>query len=179
MEEADQVLRQEDGVEKEEKEGKEGVEEKVEVGRNLTAGLSAEKKLDRKMDDHVVAISRIQELDDEVDQNMGKDSGAGSSQEIKVDEEEELGRALLSSYSGEEESLEGRGESSVLIPCETLTIIDFFNQYRMKLMERWRRLVAFNRNKEQANASPTEVDSRYCQGVSLCFDNDVDLVVYR
>ena len=57
---------------------------------------------------------------------MGKDSGAGSSQEIKVDEEEELGRALLSSYSGEEESLEGRGESSVLIPCETLTIIDFF-----------------------------------------------------
>ena len=112
MEELDQVVREEEGVEK---------EEEVEVGRNLTAGLSAEKKLDRKMDDHVVAISRIQELDDEVDQNMGKDSGAGSSQEIKVDEEEEHGRALLSSYSGEEESLEGRGESSVLIPCETLS----------------------------------------------------------
>ena len=118
MEEADQVVREEEGVEK---------EEEVEVGRNLTAGLSAEKKLEKKMDEHVVAISRKQELDDEVDQNMGKDSGAGSSQEIKVDEEEEHGRALLSSYSGEEESLEGRGESSVLIPCETLSNNQLFS----------------------------------------------------
>ena len=118
MEEADQVLREEEEMEK---------EEEVEVGRNLTAGLSSEKKLDKKMDEHVVAISREQEVDDEVDQNMGKDSGAGSSQEIKVDEEEEHGRALLSSYSGEEESLEGRGESSVLIPCETLSNNQLFS----------------------------------------------------
>ena len=112
MEEADQVVREEEGVEK---------VEKMEVRKNLTAGLSTEKKLDKKMDEPVVAISRKQELDDESDQNVGEDSGAGSSQEIKVDEEEEHRGALLSSYSGEEESLEGRGESSVLIPCETVS----------------------------------------------------------